>query len=272
MTGPLSKLKSLEKILTDMQSVLIAYSGGMDSTFLLKIASNVLGNKAVAVTASSDTYTPQELRDAEKNAAEIGARHIIVHTDELNNPNFSSNPPERCYYCKRELFTKLTELLKRHHLNFIIDGSTCDDERDFRPGMRAVAEFRVRSPLKEAGFTKEDIKKLSKEMHLPTWDKPASPCLSTRFPYGTEITKEKLLRVGSAEEFLRDLGIRQLRVRDHGIVARIEVVRKDMPIFLDEKTADLIVEKFKALGYAYVALDIQGYRMGSMNEPLSEKD
>jgi pyridinium-3,5-biscarboxylic acid mononucleotide sulfurtransferase len=266
-----SKLKSLEKILSDMQSVLIAYSGGTDSTFLLKIATTVLGDKAIAVTASSETYTPQELREAKKNAEAIGAQHIIVHTDELNDPNFSSNPPERCYYCKKELFTKLKVLLARHGLNSIIDGSTCDDEKDFRPGMRAVAEFGVRSPLKEAGFTKEDIRRLSREMNLPTWDKPPLPCLSTRFPYGTQITKEKLLRVGRAEEFLTGLGIRQLRVRDHGSNARIEVLRADMPIFLDEKISNLIVEKFKALGYAYVALDIQGYRMGSMNEPLKEE-
>ncbi len=271
MTELPSKLESLEKILNDMQSVLIAYSGGADSTFLLKVAADVLGDKAIAVTASSETYTPQELREARKNAEIIGTQHIIVYTDELNDPNFSSNPPDRCYHCKKELFTKLTELVKRHGLNSIIDGSTCDDERDFRPGMRAVAEFGVRSPLKDAGFTKEDIRKLSKEMNLPTWDKPPLPCLSTRFPYGTQITKEKVLRVGHAEEFLAGFGIRQLRVRDHDNIARIEVLRTDMPIFLDEKNSRLIVEKFKALGYAYVALDIQGYRMGSMNETLREK-
>jgi pyridinium-3,5-biscarboxylic acid mononucleotide sulfurtransferase len=270
MTELSSKLGSLEKILSDMQSVLIAYSGGTDSTFLLKIAATVLGDKAIAVTASSETYTPQELRDAKKNAEAIGVQHIIVYTDELNDPNFSSNPPDRCYYCKKELFTKLTGLLKRHGLKSIVDGSTCDDERDFRPGMRAVVEFGVRSPLKEAGFTKDDIRKLSKEMNLPTWDKPPLPCLSTRFPYGTQITKEKVLRVGRAEEFLAGFGIRQLRVRDHGSIARIEVLRADMPIFLDEEISNLIAEKFRTLGYAYVALDIQGYRMGSMNEPLKE--
>jgi uncharacterized protein len=270
MTELSSKLGSLEKILSDMQSVLIAYSGGTDSTFLLKIAATVLGDKAIAVTASSETYTPQELRDAKKNAEAIGAQHIIVYTDELNDPNFSSNPPDRCYYCKKELFTKLTGLLARHGSKSIVDGSTCDDERDFRPGMRAVTEFGVRSPLKEAGFTKDDIRKLSKEMNLPTWDKPPLPCLSTRFPYGTQITIEKVLRVGRAEEFLAGFGIRQLRIRDHGSIARIEVLRADMPIFIDEEISNLIVEKFKTLGYAYVALDIQGYRMGSMNEPLKE--
>jgi pyridinium-3,5-biscarboxylic acid mononucleotide sulfurtransferase len=271
MTELSTKLGSLEKILTDMQTVLIAYSGGTDSTFLLKVAANVLGDEAIAVTASSETYTPKELRDAKKNAEAIGARHIVVYTDELNDPNFSSNPPDRCYHCKKELFTKLTELAKRHGLKYIVDGSTSDDERDFRPGMRAVREFGVRSPLKDAGFTKQDIRTLSKEMNLPTWDKPPLPCLSTRFPYGTQITKEKVMRVGRAEEFLAGFGIRQLRVRDHGNIARIEVLRADMPIFLDEEISKLIAEKFKLLGYAYVALDIQGYRMGSMNEPLKEE-
>jgi pyridinium-3,5-biscarboxylic acid mononucleotide sulfurtransferase len=266
------KVASLRKTLADMRSVLIAYSGGTDSTFLLKIATNILGDKAIAVTASSEIHSPQELWEAKKNAELIGAKHIIVRTDELNDPNFSANSPERCYYCKKDLFTKLTGLLARHGLNAIIDGSTCDDEQDFRPGMRAVVEFGVRSPLKEAGFTKEDIRKLSKEMNLPTWDKPALPCLSTRFPYGTQITKENVLRVGTAEEFLTGFGIRQLRVRDHGSIARIEVPRAEMPIFLDEKISNLIVKRFKALGYAYVSLDIQGYRMGSMNEPLKELD
>ena len=270
MTQLSSKLKRLEAILSDMQSVLVAYSGGTDSTFLLKVASNVLGGRAIAVTASSATYTPQELEEARKNTELIGAKHIIVHTNELDDPDFASNPPDRCYYCKKELFTKLFELAQQHSLNYVIDGSTCDDEKDFRPGTRAAVEFRVRSPLKDAGFTKEEIRMLSKDMNLPTWDKPPLPCLSTRFPYGTQITKEKVVRVGRAEEFLAGFGIRQLRVRDHNNIARIEVPRKDMPMFLDEEISKQIMENFKALGYTYVTLDIQGYRMGSMNEPLKE--
>jgi uncharacterized protein len=270
MTQLSSKLKSLKKILADMQSVLVAYSGGTDSTFLLKVASNVLGDKAIAVTACSETYTPRELHEAKKNAESIGVKHVVVYTNELDDPNFSSNSPERCYYCKTELFTKLFALAKEHGLNYVIDGSNCDDEKDFRPGMRAAAEFHVRSPLKEAGFTKDEIRALSKEMNLPTWDKPPLPCLSSRFPYGTQITREKVSRVARAEEFLADLGIRQLRVRDHDNIARIEVPHADMPMFLDEKISKKIMEKFKALGYAYVTLDLQGYRMGSMNEPLKE--
>ena len=270
MTQFSSKLKLLEKILTNMKSVLIAYSGGTDSTFLLKVAANVLDKKAMAVTASSETYTPRELHEARKNAESIGIKHIVVRTYELDDPNFSSNPPERCYYCKKELFTKLFALAKEHGINYVVDGSNCDDERDFRPGMRAAIESGVRSPLREAGFTKEDIRALSKEMGLPTWDKPPLPCLSSRFPYGTRITKERIMRVAVAEEFLTDLGIWQLRVRDHDNIARIEVPRADMPIFLDEKISKNILEKFKALGYTYVTLDLQGYRMGSMNEPLKE--
>lgn len=270
MTKLSSKLKSLEAILSDMRSVLVAYSGGADSTFLLKVASNILGDRAIAVTASSATYTPQELEEARENTELIGAKHIIVHTNELDDPDFASNPPDRCYYCKKELFTKLFELAQQHSLNYVIDGSTCDDERDFRPGMRAASEFHVRSPLMDAGFTKEEIRALSRDMNLPTWDKPPLPCLSTRFPYGTQITKEKVLRVGRAEKFLAGFGIRQLRVRDHNNIARIEVPRKDMPMFLDEEISKQIMENFKALGYTYVTLDLQGYRMGSMNEPLKE--
>lgn len=270
MTKLSSKLKRLEAILSDMQSVLVAYSGGADSTFLLKVASNILGDRAIAVTASSATYTPQELEEARKNTELIGAKHIIVHTNELDDPDFASNPPDRCYYCKKELFTKLFELAQQYSLNYVIDGSTCDDERDFRPGMRAASEFHVRSPLMDAGFTKEEIRALSRDMNLPTWDKPPLPCLSTRFPYGTQITKEKVVRVGRAEKFLAGFGIRQLRVRDHNNIARIEVPRKDMPMFLDEEISKQIMENFKALGYTYVTLDLQGYRMGSMNEPLKE--
>jgi len=270
MTKLSSKLKSLEAILSDMRSVLVAYSGGADSTFLLKVASNILGDRAIAVTASSATYTPQELEEARENTELIGAKHIIVHTNELDDPDFASNPPDRCYYCKKELFTKLFELAQQYSLNYVIDGSTCDDERDFRPGMRAASEFHVRSPLMDAGFTKEEIRALSRDMNLPTWDKPPLPCLSTRFPYGTQITKEKVVRVGRAEKFLAGFGIRQLRVRDHNNIARIEVPRKDMPMFLDEEISKQIMENFKALGYTYVTLDLQGYRMGSMNEPLKE--
>lgn len=265
-----NKLESLKKILSDMGSALVAYSGGTDSTFLLKVASEVLGNKLLAVTAKSETYTSRELQAATENAQKLGVKHVIIETCELNDENFASNPPDRCYYCKKELFSKLTDLAKKYHLAYLADGSNLDDLGDFRPGSKAAFEFGVRSPLREAGLTKQEIRLLSKKMNLPTWDKPPQPCLSTRFPYGTRITKEKLSTVELAEEFLFGLGLRELRVRVHGEIARIEVPRKDMSLLINEEISKKVVERFKTLGYTYITLDIQGYRTGSMNEVLPE--
>lgn len=268
MVGLSPKLESLENALSQMGSVLIAYSGGVDSTFLLKVASGVLGDGMIAATASSAIHPSRELVEAEKNARILGVKHVVLNTNELDDENFVSNPPERCYYCKKELFSKLTALAKRYELKYVADGSNYDDLGDFRPGMRAVSEFGVRSPLKEAGLTKGEIRTLSREMDLPAWDKPPQSCLATRFPYGTRTAREELSKVERAEDVLVGLGIKQSRVRVHGDIARIEVPKQDMHVFLDEDISGEIVDRFKALGYTYITLDIQGYRMGSMNEPL----
>jgi len=265
-----AKLSALRRIITDLKSVLVAYSGGVDSTFLLKIAVDVLGEKVLAVTEHSAVEPPQDIKQTQSFATSLGVKHLMIDAQPLDDPHFAENPPDRCYWCKNRLFDRLTELAREHRLACVIDGSIIDDLQDYRPGARAVAEYKVRSPLKEAGLSKDEIRRLSKEMNLPTWDKPASPCLASRFPYGTRITTEGLTRVSRAEQFLATFGIRQLRVRDHGPVARIEVLPGDKKVFFDESQTRKITDYFKTLGYVYVCLDLLGYRTGSMNETLDK--
>jgi len=262
------KLEILKEILRETESALIAYSGGVDSTFLLKIARDTLGSDVLAVTADSPTYPSQEIQEAKALARKLSVRHLTIETEEFADSNFISNPPDRCYYCKKELFSKLRKIARENHLNHILDGSNLDDEKDFRPGMRAAREFGVRSPLREAGFTKEDIRQLSKELDLATWNKPALACLASRFPYGKPLTKQDLGRVGKAEKLLRDMGMGQVRVRHHGHIARIEVPRGEINRFLSDSFRKKLVDKLKELGYTYVTLDLEGYRTGSMNEVL----
>ena len=262
------KLDSLTEILKSLGSVAIAYSGGVDSTFLSKVAFDTLGDNALAITARSETYPRSEFEEASKLAGKIGIRHKVIVSGELDIPEFADNPVNRCYYCKKELFTKLKEIAKKRGLKHVVDGSNFDDLDDHRPGMQAADELGVRSPLEEAKLTKADIRELSKKLGLPTWDKPSFACLSSRFPYGNRITREKLTAVGEAEIFLRNLGIRQLRVRHHDQIARIEVAEDDMEALLQNR--EQIVEKLKELGYTYVAMDLQGYRTGSMNEVLTD--
>jgi uncharacterized protein len=260
------KLEKLKNNIKKMNSVLIAFSGGSDSTFLLKVAYDVLGKKTVAVTASSSTYPKKELEQAKQFTKKAGIKHLIMESEELNIKNFSKNPINRCYYCKLELFTKLKQVAIKYKLSYVLDGSNADDDFDYRPGMKALKELDIISPLKEVGLTKKEIKELSQKMNLETKNKPAFACLASRFPYGTEITKSKLEQVEKAEYFLHSLGIEQFRVRYHNEIARIEVDKKDFQLILNHSKK--IIKRFKELGFKYITLDIEGYRTGSLNEGL----
>lgn len=265
------KLSKLKGILLGMDSVLVAFSGGVDSTFLLKVAVDTLGEKAAALTAVSPTYQESELKEARSLAGLIGARHIIVDSNELEIPNFAENNENRCYYCKSELFKISRGEAASLGFENVADGSNADDAFDFRPGRTAASELGVRSPLKEAGLTKEEIRLLSKELALPTWDKPNQACLSSRFPYGTRITGERIEKVAQGEEMLKALGFRQFRVRYHGETVRIEVEEGDLKRFLEDGIRKRVVDGLKSIGFVYVTLDLQGYRTGSMNEALRKE-
>jgi len=262
------KFQKLKENISKLESVAIAYSGGVDSTFLLKVAFDVLSDKVVAVTAKSSTYPIRELNAATTFAKKIGAKHIIITSEELEIEGFAKNPVNRCYYCKRELFGKVKAIANKEGLKQVLDGCNFDDIGDFRPGMQAAAELDVISPLKDAGLTKDEIRKLSKDLGLRTWDKPSFVCLSSRFPYGTEITKIKLKKIELAEQFLMDIGFRQVRVRFEGNTARIEVSPEERVKFFDVDLLDKVGNKFKEIGFAYSTMDLLGYRTGSMNEVI----
>jgi uncharacterized protein len=267
------KLEDLKDILVTMKSVLVAYSGGVDSTFLLKVARDVLGETNVlAVTEMSPVYPSEETEQAKVIAQELGVRHQCIDTQELSNPEFVKNPKERCYWCKKELFADLLKIAAENALHYVLDGTNFDDIGDWRPGMRAAQELGIQSPLKEAQLTKDEIRHFSKELGLPTWDKPSFACLASRFPYGTKITTENLSKIDNAERFLRSFGITQLRVRHHDNIARIEVLEKDLRRLLDTQVRRQILTHFKELGYTYVTIDLEGYRTGSMNETFQKND
>jgi uncharacterized protein len=268
-SGLQQKRDRLAENLRAMEGCVIGFSGGVDSTFLFAVAAEVLGERALAVTATSETYPERELREAKNLAARIGGRHRVIVSEELDIPGFAENPKDRCYHCKKELFTKLRAVAEEEGLPHVVDGSNVDDRGDYRPGRRALRELGIRSPLEEAGLSKADIRELSRAMSLPTWDKPALACLSSRFPYGTRITRENVSQVGRAEEALRDLGLRVLRVRHHGDVARIEL-GPDEFLRVVNGLRDEVLRRVKGSGYTYVALDLQGYRTGAMNETLTD--
>lgn len=263
------KVAKVRAIIRETGPVLVAFSGGVDSTVLLKLALEELGAAQVlAATAHGDVHTAEELGSARRIASQIGARHVIVDSHELEVPGFSANPPERCFLCRSAMYTQLWELARREGLGTVVDGANRDDGADYRPGIRAAKTLRVRSPLAEAGLGKDEVRALAQDLGLPNWDLPASPCLSSRFPYGEQITKDKLSMVAASERRLRELGFISARVRHHGDLARIEVRSGDIARAAEESVRRAIVEYLHELGYAYVTVDLEGFRSGSMNETL----
>lgn len=260
------KYRRLQSILGDMASVLVSFSGGVDSTLVLRVAHDVLGERAVAATGLSQTYAADEMAEATAIAEEMGVEHLIVSTMELTDPRYANNSHQRCFFCKTELYGKLSDVARDRGLQVVVDGANADDAEDFRPGMRAARDLGVRSPLQEAGLTKHEVRQISAFLGLRTWDKPAVACLSSRFAYGDPITVEKLAKVAAAEGCLKRLGFRGFRVRHHDTVARIEVPPEAMAAVVERH--EEIVAGIKAAGYQYVALDLEGYRLGSMNEVL----
>lgn len=263
------KYKKLVNIIKGYGSAAVAFSGGVDSTLLLKVASDTLGDKVLAITIRSASFPKREFTEALNFIASLKARHRIIETNELELAEFVKNPPDRCYHCKKELFSKLLKAAYEENVAVVMEGSNIDDLSDYRPGRKALEELHIKSPLKEAGLTKEEIRLLSKELKLPTWQKPSYACLSSRFPYREEITEEKLRRIEAAEDLLLSKGFSQVRVRYHGDTARIEVPPEDREKFFNTDFMDFVASELKALGFAYSSLDLQGYRSGSLNEGLS---
>jgi len=266
-----NKLDNLKNLIKTYENVAIAFSAGVDSSFLLKVAHEVLGNRCIAITAQSPTFPDKELKAAKAFCEDLGVEQVVIHTKEMEKENFVINNADRCFHCKDELFSKALEITTKKNIPYLLDGFNKDDEGDFRPGRAAAKNLGVKSPLNESDMNKADIRDLSKDLGLATWDKPAFACLSSRFPYGSKITHESLEQVGNAEEFLRDNGLREVRVRHHGNTARIEAGQKEMEAFYIPEFREMVNKKFKSLGYLYITLDLNGYKSGSMNAALSQE-
>ncbi|HOK41603.1 MAG TPA: ATP-dependent sacrificial sulfur transferase LarE [bacterium] len=262
------KFENLKKIINDYGSVIIAFSGGVDSSLLAKLSYEILKENAIAVTGISEVISKSEIENAKKIANEIGIKHIIIETSELENPEFIKNDKNRCYYCKSELFCKLLQIAKNEKCNYVIEGSNIDDLNDYRPGMKAIKEAGIKQPYIEAGISKKEIREYAKQLNLSNWLKPANPCLSSRIPYGQNIEITKLRRIELAEEFLKNFDIENIRVRDYNEIARIEVNKSDFKKIFEN--AESIIINLKKLGYKYITLDLEGYKTGSMNKVLIE--
>ena len=266
----LQKRSDLVNILEQMRSVIVAYSGGVDSAFLAAVANETLGRKALSVTAVSPSLAPSELDEATDLANRIGLNFMTIETNEIDRPDYQANNPDRCFFCKDELYTHLVRFAEEESFDSIVNGTNVDDLGDYRPGIEAAKQYGVRSPLVEAELTKDDIRALSRDMDLPTWDKPAQACLSSRIPYGTTVTVEALTKIAKAEQFLRSKGFKQLRVRHHETIARIEIEPSDFSAITSEPLRSEINQEFKNIGYSYITLDLDGFRSGSLNEILSK--
>jgi len=268
MTNTKQKYETLKQYICDLGNIIVAFSGGVDSTFLLKTAHDVLAGKVTAITARSHSFPQRELNEAVKFCKKENVRHIICDSQELNIEGFSNNPVNRCYLCKKELFSKIWTVAREKGIKYVVEASNADDDNDYRPGLKAVSEHGIKSPLRYAKLTKNEIRSLSRKLGLPTWNKQSFACLSSRFPYGEQITPQRLSMIDIAEQLLLDMGMRQVRVRYHGNLARIETDELGFSILMKRGQRRKVHEQFKKIGFTYTALDILGYRTGSTNETL----